>query len=101
LGLRYTAILKERDVAATASMKERDIALRYVELAVGILSAEPKPKTDAIRRWAISIMERQSPVPLSDDVEDQLLKEKLSLEFQSNLIKSMWDQSMNTIRNVR
>lgn len=48
------------------ALKERDAQTKYIELAVSILSSEPKPLDDyrAMRRWAVDTLATYSKVPL-------------------------------------
>lgn len=55
------------------SFKKRETGVRYVELAVGILREEPKPKTHALRKWAVEVLGKYSAVQLSEDARRALV----------------------------
>lgn len=63
--------------------KEMEIGIRYVELATQILRADPSPDTQALRTWAVSIIENYSPVPLSEAASKNLEFERLKTEMQN------------------
>lgn len=62
---------------ATA-MKDAENKLRYVELAIGILRADPSKENQALRGWAVEVLSSQSVVPISEDVRNQLKTSPLS-----------------------
>ena len=63
------------------SLKKREIGVHYFELAVGILREEPKPKTQALRKWAVALLEKHSDVPLSEDAKRVLMEEKIAVSI--------------------
>lgn len=63
------------------AMKDAENKLRYVELAIGILRAEPNRDTLALRGWAVEVLSSQSSVPLSDEVKRQLKASALASKF--------------------
>ena len=63
------------------AMKEAENKLRYVELAIGVLRAEPSRETLALRGWAVEVLSSQSVVPLSEEVKKQLKASPLSFKF--------------------
>jgi hypothetical protein len=67
----------------TNAMKEAENKLRYVELAIGVLRAEPSRETDALRGWAVEVLSSQSVVPLSDGAKAQLKASPLTFKFLS------------------
>jgi hypothetical protein len=100
--------------AFTQSQKNQELGVRYVELAVGILRAEPSKGNKALRSWAITVVDHFSPVHLPDEAKselelDQLLIElQTSLQKQSELLKQKSDTSkaahekaMEAVRSIR
>jgi hypothetical protein len=65
-----------------SSSREHDA--KMVEIAIGILRAEPKPEITGARTWAIRVINASS-VPLTKDEENSLLKNAVpyvpSLDF--------------------
>jgi hypothetical protein len=65
-----------------ASSREHDA--RMVEIAIGILRAEPKPEIVGARTWAIRVINASS-VPLTKGEEESLIKNAIpyvpSLDF--------------------
>ena len=70
------------------AMKEAENRLRYVELAIGILRAEPNRDTLALRSWAVEVLSSQSSVPLSDEVKKQLKLSALTSKFNFLFLKA-------------
>jgi hypothetical protein len=54
------------------AMKDSENKLKYVELAIGILRAEPTRETLPLRGWAVEVLSSQSMVPISEEVKKQL-----------------------------
>lgn len=99
--------------AVSREHKEKELSVRYVELAIGILGAEPKEQTSALRQWAVKIVNNHSKTPLSDAAEEELLRNqlmtltrelteqwKLVMEMQSNLHKQLHELSKTPARNI-
>jgi hypothetical protein len=55
-----------------STIKEKELGLKYVEVAVGILKSKPNSETNALREWAISIIQRHSSIPLSTEAIKEL-----------------------------
>jgi len=70
------------------AMKEAENRLRYVELAIGILRAEPNRDTLALRGWAVQVLSSQSSVPLPEEVKMQLRASALSTKFLLPYVKA-------------
>jgi|SRR4029450_13259267 hypothetical protein len=66
---------------ATA-LKEREIQVRYVELAVSILSQKPTQENSQLRLWAVDVIDFYSAVKLSKDARLELLREQLDISNQ-------------------
>lgn len=61
-----------------ATQKDAENRVKYVEIAVQQLRAEPTPETAALRTWAVDLLEAHSPVKLPAEARDQLLKHPLA-----------------------
>lgn len=55
------------------SIKESENKIRYIETALSILREEPKLGNDAIRAWAVSILNAHSQANLSPEGQHQLI----------------------------
>jgi hypothetical protein len=64
----------------SAALKERETQLKYVELAVGILREKPDPTAGQVRSWAVQVVDKFAPVPLSNQATDELRQRQLLLE---------------------
>jgi len=62
----------------TMTLKDSENSIRYIEIALGVLRAEPNASTTDLRIWAVDVFKRYSPIPLSDKVGQHLLEEKLN-----------------------
>ena len=65
----------------TQSLKEREISVKYVELAINILSNKATLESIGLRDWAIEIIVHHSEVKPPDSMINDLQDGKL-LEFQ-------------------
>ena len=63
---------------AARNDKSAELSARYVELAIGILRAEPTKQTKPLRGWAIQLLERNSAVPVSQEVRQVLEDRELT-----------------------
>ena len=59
-------------------LKDAENALKYTELAVQILRSEPTSQTGALRDWAVEVLAKHAPVPLSTRAQDELKTQKVS-----------------------
>lgn len=75
-----------------ASLKERDAEVRMIEMAVGILQAQPNPEADTgLREWAVDVIGQHSGVALSETARMELLKRPLPVgaEIVTSKIESV------------
>lgn len=61
----------------TQAVKEREIQAKFVELAIGILNAEPKRETANIRLWAIQVVNLYSGIPFDKEAKRELIERSL------------------------
>jgi len=86
------------------SLKESENRVKYVELAVTVLSGKPTGTDRPLRQWAIELLDSQSPIKLSDGVRQNLLLEQLVLprrvELSGNaLLDSVFNADLSVTRN--
>jgi hypothetical protein len=55
-----------------STLKEMEIKVKYVEIAAGILSEKPGEETNALRDWAIKVIDSCSIVPLGPNAIEEL-----------------------------
>lgn len=68
------------------SMKDSENRVRYVELAIEQLRALPTPETTALREWAVSLLDSQAPVKLSDEAKHQLMSTPLAIHLSGSAV---------------
>lgn len=68
------------------SMKNSENRVRYVELAIEQLRAEPTPETTALREWAVELLDSQAPVKLSDAAKHQLMSTPLVIHLSGHAV---------------
>ena len=88
--------------AVETTLKEKDVRLKTVEMAVGILQQDPKenPESEALREWAIKVVDEYSGVPLSPSAADELknhplpfiLSRKERDEALQRLSEAIWEE---------
>ena len=55
------------------TLQEKELSVKYLEIATGILSQEPKKTPPSLRDWAIDIIKHYSKeVPLTDHAVNEL-----------------------------
>ena len=63
----------------TTTLRIRELDVRYVEIAIKILMTEPKKETEAVRLWAVDIINEHSQVKISREARRQILDNKLDI----------------------
>ena len=73
----------------SASTKEKEIRLKTVEIAVNVLSQDPKTNTalPQLREWAINVVDSYSGIPLSALAREELLKNPLPSKESAKVIE--------------
>ncbi|WP_052691867.1 N-acetylmuramoyl-L-alanine amidase [Teredinibacter purpureus] len=59
------------------TLKDRELALKYVEISVDILTEEARPETQNLRAWAIQNINAHAAVKLDDNTIDELKSETM------------------------
>lgn len=54
------------------SLSNESIKKDYVQIAVNILSQPKKPNDDDLRKWAVDVLSKNSPVPFTQNLSKQL-----------------------------
>ena len=62
-----------------ANIKESENRVRYVELAIAQLRSAPTPETEALRNWALDLLDSQAPIKLPPAARAQLKSNALQL----------------------
>jgi lysozyme len=63
---------KSQETAARQAEQEREVARKFVELGIKILSDKPLSPNDPVRSWAIDVVNRYSAVPLTEKTQEAL-----------------------------
>jgi hypothetical protein len=61
----------------TSAMKQSENRVKYTELAMNILKEKPSSDTEALRGWAIEVVNQYSGVQMSDRAKTELSRTKL------------------------
>lgn len=85
----------------TQKQKESELAVRYIELAVGILRAAPDDQTRPLRKWAVAVIDHNSIVPLPDDVKKSLESTQLSYEDIMRRLEAQNIEGEKAIRSIK
>ena len=64
-------------IIINTSLQNRELDLRYVQLAVGILQAEPTEDSQHLRNWATDIINVYSEIDLNEDAKNELRQKQL------------------------
>jgi hypothetical protein len=68
----------------TFASKDQELKVHLVEIAIGILRADPKEDVTPARGWALDIIEKNSGVPFSQEDREALLHKPLAGAVWSN-----------------
>lgn len=52
--------------------------VKMIEIAASILTIPPDPKNEALRKWAVNVIDKFAPVPLEADARKELYEMKLA-----------------------
>ena len=71
--------------------KDKELQLKYISLAIQILSSPPSQSDSAVRKWAVSIINKYSEVKMAEKAEMELqmqqLMRQLDLEAKKTIEK--------------
>ena len=62
--------------------------MRYIELAINVLHTPPSD-TQNLRAWAIQVMDKYSPVPVSDEVKRELKTRQIPMSETLSMHESL------------
>ena len=65
------------ETGTQSQLRRRDTQARYIELAIGILTKEPTPENEQIRKWAIDTINHYSEIPSREPARQELLEQQL------------------------
>ena len=54
------------------SISHEGVQKDYVQMAIGILSSAKSPEDKSLRQWAVTVLEKNSPVPFTRDIRANL-----------------------------
>lgn len=54
----------------------------YVQMAVGILNEKKEGQDTELRKWAVAVINKNSPVPFDSDLRERLEKGTITLTFR-------------------
>lgn len=69
--------MRQKEIINSNAARESEIQTRYIEIASQILQQKPDVSNKGIRLWAIGIFKKYSPIPISNQVEKELLQQPL------------------------
>lgn len=58
------------------SLKSRELNVKYVEIAVNVLSQPPSEETKSLRQWAITLINQHAAVKIDDNLRDILVNDE-------------------------
>lgn len=58
------------------SLADAGLKKDYVQMAIGVLSNQPNKENEQLRQWAISVLDKNSPVPIPFSLKAQLATSK-------------------------
>jgi len=61
------------------SIEEKELALNYVQIAVGLLKDKSSPETSNLRTWAVNTLNHYSHVKMSKEVQMNLIENQLKI----------------------
>lgn len=71
--------------AIEKSLKDRELAAKYIEISVGILTEAPTPETKNLREWAIANITKYSKIKLNKQSIEELKTESLPKTVRESL----------------
>lgn len=74
------------------SVSSEGVRKDYVQMAIGILSNQTSTEDASLRKWAVSVLEQNSPIPFGSDVRSDL--ERGVIVIQPRLLQQILNTSM-------
>lgn len=84
----------------SAALKERELQGRFVEIAVDILRREPETEAAPLRKWATQVIDKYAGVPLTQDVQQDLIKSSSLPEASATMTNSIVSVSESDLPRV-
>lgn len=75
------------------TIAENTVKKDYVQIAVNILSDDSKKTNVYLRAWAVDIIDKNSPVPLSENVRTGLIDGQITIPFPNEPMKPLTSSS--------
>ncbi len=63
------------------ALSDREVKAKYIEIAVSVLNQTPNQKTEALRNWALEVLQTYSEIKLSEDALEILKSTSLSHSY--------------------
>jgi hypothetical protein len=64
-----------------ASLKSEDIKKDYVQMALGILQSDEQQENQDLRKWAVTVLDENAPVPFPSDLKEKLGTGEIGMHF--------------------
>ncbi len=77
------------------SIKDKENGIKMIEIASAILESNPEPEKENMRKWAISVINKHSSVPIPDDLNKDFLSFRLPSLLKTG--KNFLDDTSNPI----
>jgi hypothetical protein len=68
--------------------QNRAVDAQLVQVAVGVLATQPTKETEALRKWAVTLLSKYAPLeaPLSPELQKALMNYKLTIGTSAGVI---------------
>lgn len=64
-----------------SSLQSEDIKKDYVQMALGILQSSEQQENDDLRRWAVAILDKNSPIEIPIALKEKLSSGEIGIRF--------------------
>ncbi len=75
-GSYMTFMGKLEELSSQEAQKAREVNIKVLDIALSVLSQEPE-KLQSLRGWAVDVVNRAAPVPISQEAREQLMRTPL------------------------
>ena len=83
---------------SSEAIRSREIAVKYTELAVDILTKPATPGSEDLRGWSIDVISRYSGVSMNNEARSYLKKNELALQFlDENWVPTFTDKVAKSV----
>jgi hypothetical protein len=81
------------------SLADAGLKKDYVQMALGVLKEQPTRDNEQLRQWAITVLDKSSPVPIPAVLKSRLVTSSILDQFKDILDPTKWTVTCKPVPN--